>query len=419
MADNILRLPAELIEVIGESLKVDDLLNLCKSSAIIATMCKNPQFWRNKIGHNNPHAQLENLTLPQLITLYRSMGYLYGFGENNEGQLGLPGVHARDKPVKIWGKTKVIQVSCGFKHTVAVTSDNKIWVVGDNSRGQLGLGDRNSRTTPTFIPNFDNVRQVSCGTYSTGFVTLDGALYIFGNIFYERAEGPIKVMALIHQKIVQISCGVSHMAVVDDQGNVYDWGSNSYGQLGLRDDDERIQPTPIKLGKKIKQVGCGYNFTVFLTVDGEVYTCGDGRRGQLGVGNVREIDYPQKISNLPPIDQVSCGRYHTLFLSITGEVYVCGDNTYSQLGLGESYEKNVLIPIKNNFLPPIKQVSGGNLHSAFISTEGTIYLCGHNFNGVLGLELPDEVISIPAPIPNITDAVYVSCGNEYTALIRS
>ena len=425
MASNVSELPAELIGIIGELLSVDDLLNLCKSSPIMARICQNSQFWRNMIWRSNPSANLENLSLKQLIALYKSMGYIYVFGENVDGQLGLPGVPIQNRPVKISPKMEVIQVSCGYKHTAIVTSDNKILVVGDNTGGQLGLGDRNIRTIPTFIPNFDNVRQVSCGGSFTAFITLNGELYTFGSNFRgqlgspnRQGDIPRKVATLIHQKIVQISCGTVHMVAVNEQGNVYGWGSNNYGQLGLGDSDAETQPTPIKLGKKIKYVACGLHFTIFLTDDGEVYGCGDGTQGQLGLGNVGRIDYPQKIPNLPSIHQVAVGRRHSLFLTTTGEVYVCGDNSNDQLGLGETQEKFILTPIKNNFLPPIKQVSGGHTHSAFISTQGKIYICGDNHYGVLGLGLTDQQVKIPTPIPNLTHVIYVACGNEYTALIN-
>ena len=422
MTNNIAGLPAELIGIMGELINVDDLLNLCKSSTILATICQDSQFWRNKIWRSDPSANLENLSLKQLIALYKSMGYLYVFGGNIYGQLGL-GVPIQNKPIKFLGKRKVIQVSCGSKHTATVTSDNKLWVMGDNTYGQLGLGDRNSRTGFTFIPNFDNVIQVSCGIFFTAFITLDGDLYTFGRNSHGQLGDPdrredIPSRVTIDQKIVQISCGVGHIVVVSDQGNVYGWGSNIFGQLGLGDTDKHIQPTLIDWGKKIKQVACGGHFTIFLTDDGEVYTCGNGRQGQLGIENVVEINYPRKIPNLPHIHQVAAGRLHSFFLTITGEVYVCGDNSDYQLGLGENQEKYILTPIKNNFLPPIKQVSGGFLYSAFISTQGKIYMCGNNYSGVLGLGLTDQRVKIPTPIPNLTDVIYVACGTNHTALIN-
>lgn len=327
------------------------------------------------------------------------------------------------KPIKILENNKVIQVSSGLNHTAAVTSDNKIWIWGKNSEGQLGLGDTNPRTIPTLLPDFDNVKQVSVGGRFTVFITSEGKSYITGNdpFFVGNDEQLWNIFTKIHylnwQKIDQISCSPYHIAAVNDQGKVFLWGVGTSGELGLGNFDTERQPHLLNLDKKIKQVACGYGFTLFLTDEGEVYACGINGRGQLGLRGVGEINYPQKIHNLPPISQVAAGGFHSLFLTITGEVYVCGSNSDYQLGIGETHERNILTPIKNNFLPQIKQVSGGHERSAFISSQGEIYMCGNNGSGVLGLGLPYQVIKIPTPIPHLADIIYVSCGEQYTALI--
>ena len=145
-----------------------------------------------------------------------------------------------------------------------ITSAGEMYVLGYNYYGQLGLGDQVYRGIPTLIPNFINIVQVSCGPYFTAFITLDGELYTFGNNthkqlgnFHNQPIYPHKVDRMSGQKIIQISCGGSHMVALTDKGEVYSWGDNMCGQLGLGDKITRFLPSKINMAKEIKQVSCG------------------------------------------------------------------------------------------------------------------------------------------------------------------
>jgi alpha-tubulin suppressor-like RCC1 family protein len=68
---------------------------------------------------------------------------------------------------------------------------------------------------------------------------------------------------------------------------VYSWGSNQFGQLGLKDDRERSQPTLIEavLEYNFKRASCGYNHTVLFEENGQLYACGNNAYGQIGNKN--------------------------------------------------------------------------------------------------------------------------------------
>ncbi|CAH2222860.1 Hypothetical predicted protein [Pelobates cultripes] len=110
---------------------------------------------------------------------------------------------------------------------------------------------------------------------------------------------PRKVTSCLQNKIVTgIACGqMSSMAVVDN-GEVYAWGYNGNGQLGLGSSGN--QPTPCRIaalqGIRVEQVVCGYAHTLALTDEGGIYGWGANSYGQLGTGNKSNQSYPVQVS---------------------------------------------------------------------------------------------------------------------------
>ena len=420
-------LPDELVELIGSLIDVDDLLSLCTISPRLADRCKDRQFWQNLILYfHSPMINLENLSLSELIVLYRKIrqsGYLYILGLSIYGGLGLGDVDWVTNPTKVFARNDIFQVSCRYMHSALVTAEGQIYVFGDNNYSQLGLGDTHSRDIPTSIPDFSNVIQVSCGDDFTAFITDNGQLYTFGRNYYgqlgasygRNLSRPSLFDRLIDKNIVQVSCGSSHMGVLTSGGEAYVWGSGTNGKLGIPHTLEIItKPVLLDIKQKIKQLVCGSSFTALLTEEGDVYMCGLGDHGQLGIEGIDRSFSPQRILKLPPVHHISLGLNHSLFLMRTGEVYGCGSNAYHQLGM---VGNKIYHPVKINNLPPLKQVAAGHFHSVFLTTQGEVYVCGNNDQGILGLDTQQKTISPPRQIPQLSKVKQISAGFNYTAFI--
>ncbi|KAL0280278.1 UNVERIFIED_CONTAM: hypothetical protein PYX00_001618 [Menopon gallinae] len=82
--------------------------------------------------------------------------------------------------------------------------------------------------------------------------------------------------------VVQIACGLHHTVVLTQSGEVYTFGSNIYGQLGVGDVLLRGGPVNVSIPVPAQSVAAGSNHTVVLTVKGEVFTFGSYQKGQLG-----------------------------------------------------------------------------------------------------------------------------------------
>ncbi|XP_014476554.1 PREDICTED: E3 ubiquitin-protein ligase MYCBP2 isoform X6 [Dinoponera quadriceps] len=94
---------------------------------------------------------------------------------------------------------------------------------------------------------------------------------------------PARVLVPSESPVVQVSCGLHHTVLLLQNGEVYTFGSNIYGQLGVGDLVAHSGPAQVKLPSVASQVAAGSNHTVILTSKGEVYTFGAYQKGQLGM----------------------------------------------------------------------------------------------------------------------------------------
>lgn len=114
-------------------------------------------------------------------------------------------------------------------------------------------------------------------------------------------------------------------------------GKNTFGQLGIGDENPRFYPTQLKTLRSIgvRKVSAGEDFSVFLTIDGGVFSCGAGNFGQLGHGNRNNVSLPRMVVEMmgTQVTQVTCGNRHTLtYVKSRGRVYSFGLNSCGQLG---------------------------------------------------------------------------------------
>ncbi|XP_069922637.1 X-linked retinitis pigmentosa GTPase regulator isoform X3 [Oryctolagus cuniculus] len=309
---------------------------------------------------------------------------------------------AENIPSKFWFKNDVpTYLSCGDEHTAVVTGNNKLYMFGSNNWGQLGLGSKTTINKPTCVKALkpEKVKYVACGRNHTLVSTEEGNVYATGgnndgqlglgdtegrNTFY-----PISFFTSQH-KIKQLSAGSNTSAALTENGELFMWGDNSEGQIGLKNVTNVCVPHQVTIGKPISWISCGYYHSAFVTMDGELYTFGECENGKLGLPEELLINHktPQLVTRIPEkVIQVACGGGHTVVLTET-IVYTFGLGQFGQLGLGtfifETSEPKAIEYIKDH---KISSISCGENHTALITELGRMYTFGDGRYGKLGLGL--------------------------------
>ena len=241
-------------------------------------------------------------------------GNVYSIGEEESFRLGLGdedfdnNEEPKDKeeemneiePKQVLNIMNIQLISCGYNHCFAVAKNNIIFCWGLNNRGQLGLNNideiQDSKENIIFIPRKlvlnQEINNIFCGKDFTVFHTEKEEILVCGNNqeyqlgigkevyskFKEKNDcfKPKKVDQFYNLEILKVACGEDFcIAMVRDSNskivNIWSWGSNKEGQLGLGSNDENSRPKPVPslleyVNHIPKDITCGKNHCLVLLV---------------------------------------------------------------------------------------------------------------------------------------------------------
>ena len=334
---------------------------------------------------------------------------LYTWGMNNYGQLGHGDEENRDIPTEVTsdfikGK-KIINLSLGQMNTsvtIDTNGDNygdKLYIWGNNQGGQLGLDSSiiDKVNTPIPVDFFEDKKiiNLSLGFFHSA-VTIDtrygdnygDKLYTWGlNGSGQLGLGttinkhtPTEVKTLTNKKITNLSLGENHSAVtIDTSGNgygyeLYTWGSNTVGQLGINSTSDKTYPTKVKKFVNEKMIsltlGSYYSSVTIDTNDDnygdKFFTWGSSTFGEsgLGIGDYENVLIPSEVKTLTgkKIITSSLGGWHSLTIIDTNndgygdELYTWGYNRYGQLGQVDEENRNIPTLLVFSFYEPIPYI---------------------------------------------------------------
>ena len=344
---------------------------------------------------------------------------------------------------KIYSNIKATKVSCGNEHTLIISNDKNIYGFGSNEGGLLGISENKIKTyTPTKIHFYGNNKNeiydgrmidISCGTVHNLALTEDGKVFSWGSIQGGQLGFPSEFLINMNKKlnsdknlylstptiipfftknnieIVKISSGEAHSLALNNKGKAYSWGFGSNGQLGLGFCEDFFEPgegfiksrifepqlinnfkdnklnNSIKKNIEIKEIKCGKTFSMFINENSELFACGNNDLGQLGFKDLEKKDdlynpeiqcddyvYPTLLRfENKKVEKISCGEVHCLAIvkdinSNIQSIWSWGNNKFGQIGHGMMVK--ISLPKEVEYLSEYKMnnfsdISCGGFHS--------------------------------------------------------
>lgn len=362
-----------------------------------------------------------------------------------------------------------------YSHSVAFSNagTGAVMAWGADTYGQLGINDTsgNSKTTPQPVLGLNGtgvltgIGGISAGgTHTLAFDKNNGNVYAWGNNGFGQLGDtttsaratPVQLLTLSGTKITAVSAGGNHSLAIDNGGNVWAWGANTYGQLGdgtvnLSIVAKQVISASGSNPTVVSKISAGGSHSLALLSGGTALSWGYNGVGQLGnkvlfftagfvnystttlpsstpkavvidnfVSNSSTATYPI----LTNITDIAAGGSHSLFLvndginPATATVWACGNNAAGQLGLGDLINrshgvKQVVFPAVATSYPI--QVAAGLDHSLALMKDGKVWEWGLNIFNSNAVTKPVQVVKIDGtPLSDVTKIV--ATGNSSYAV---
>ena len=293
----------------------------------------------------------------------------------------------------------------GDGNVAIITDENELYMWGDNRSGQIGNGTTKENNKLNKI--MSNIKFVDISTGCDGndsthvaAITENGDLYMWGdNTWGQVGNGktsekkgdvlkPVKVM----ENVKSVSLGGNTSAAITKDEALYMWGYNNNRELGVETEEHctfgNISSKPTKVMENVKSVSLGgYGQSAVITKDDCLYTWGNNDYGQLGNGDINHSS--EKMLILDNVETINMGGGASgSAITKEGDLYVWGDNSRHQLGIETSeiagYDNRSVSTTPVKIMENIVCSSIEGSHSAVITEDGELYTWGDNDSGLLG-----------------------------------
>jgi alpha-tubulin suppressor-like RCC1 family protein len=306
---------------------------------------------------------------------------------------------------------------------VGIKNNNTIWGTGSNNYGQIYndpyQSQNNTLTQFSSIYMSGTPKYVYTGNYYTIVLTEDGKIFGTGpisivnstiyiipslpNANIGRVLYPLNMSMIGSRQIQFISAGGTYFILLMSDGTIWVFGDNYYGQLGINNNATVLtqMDTFMIYRTTPKSISCGAAHTIVLMTDNTIWGCGYNFYGQLGIATNDNVNkYVLTKMNTSNIGgttpkSISCGDNHTIVLMTDNTIWGCGYNFYGQLGIAvnDNMDKYVLTKMNTSNIGGTtpKSISCGSAHTIVLMADNTIWGCGYNLFGQLGIATNDNV----------------------------
>lgn len=274
--------------------------------------------------------------------------FLFVWGSNSHGQLGLPREHFDEyvKPIRL--QVNACAVSMGLRHTAITNSKGEVWVTGYGRHGQLGLG-KNRLETDRFeqVPKVGNISHIACGqNHTIAWSSVEKVLYVWGDNKhgqlilqtekYNKIFEPQKIDIDVKQEVKKLLSGWTNALLWLEDGKILTWGRNTYGQLGCRETHpEKLNQVILPENRQVKDISLGSEHTVCLATDNTLWAWGWNEHSNTGTGQGDAVYEPTIIplvlNNNEIITRIFTGGGHNFVVIDNNNELQKGSNSISEV----------------------------------------------------------------------------------------
>ncbi len=311
----------------------------------------------------------------------------------------------------------------GGNYSVYATTgfDSGVYSSGTNSSGQLGNGNniQSLALNRTILSN--PIKMITAGSDFEIALDESGNLFAWGGNSwgnlgigtYSSVYTPLGISGI--SNVDAVCAGYNHVLALLNDGTLKSWGRNSSGQLGFGNYASSNFPMQVTEIDSVSAIAAGKSHSLALTTNGNVYSWGLNNLGQLGLGNLNNATQPMLISGLDSVVFIAAGADHNFAVRADGTLWAWGSNENGQLGTNSIISQNT--PIKVAGMKNISKVAAGMKHSVAVNQRGEIYTWGNNTEGQLGSGNTSN-----SPIPtkiNLNGVKEIACGQYNTFSVRN
>ena len=341
-------------------------------------------------------------------------------------------------------KGEFVDISLGDGHALALRSDGTVWAWGANYAGQCGVEFNDTSHvvyTPVQVSGLDAVKAIAAGRGFSLALKNDGTVWAWGDNRYgtlgdsqksnkypdNMYPEPSMVPGLT--QIIAIDANEDYAMALKDDGTVWAWGNNGFGQLGsgittgMNIDAFTSDPHAVMELSDVKAIACGPVNAIAIKKDGTVWLW--GRRDYILGENFLTIhtggtSAPGIISNTNEVISADAGEGFAIALKNDGTVWAWGDNWRGKLGNGSKNYHTLsgeltMTPIQVPGLYNVKTIDTGVEHSVALLANGSVVAWGGNEMGQIGDGTKEDRNS-PVFLP-VINAVKISAAGLDTMIL--
>jgi alpha-tubulin suppressor-like RCC1 family protein len=276
----------------------------------------------------------------------KNNGTLWAWGFNNSGQLGNGTTSTAESyiPIQAGIDTDWKTISTGTIHVIGLKLNNSLWSWGNNQYGQLGDGTSgNIQTIPIQIGTDTNWQIVSAGGY--------------------------------------------HTLAIKNDGTLWTWGRNNYGQLGDGTLIDKSVPTQIGTNTNWQSISASTSNSLALKTDGTLWAWGYNNAGQVGNGinNFTPISIPTQVGTDTDWGKIATARWCCYAIKQNGKLYHFGANGSAQGGNGTTTPSAITTPTQVGNDANWSSVYSNLEYAMSLKSNGNLYSWGYNVTGSLAI----------------------------------